>query len=84
MGAHEFHGTAPSRAGRLESKLGPGITTLDRLEELLAGRTCDCEALGILHRPDQCSRVRATPGPPPDPSAEGVSEWPEFDEGGEG
>ena len=38
MGAHEFHGTASSRAGRLESKLGPGVVTLDRLIELLKAR----------------------------------------------
>jgi hypothetical protein len=79
-GAHEFKGATASRATRLESKLGPGIIPADRLDALLAGRTCDCEAFGVLHRPDQCAQVRATPGPPPDHA---LAPWPEFDEGGE-
>jgi len=35
MGAHDYNGTNPSRAARKQSKLGPGIVTSKRLEELL-------------------------------------------------
>lgn len=60
MGAHEFNGAMPSRAGRRQSKLGPGIIDADRLEALLgAGRTCRCGAFGGPHRPDQCASQRA-------------------------
>ena len=73
MGALDFHGRTPSRAGRTLSKLGPGIIDARRLAELLGGdedRTrgrADTTPAGL--RP-------ATPGP--------LDDLPdEWDEGGE-
>ena len=74
VGAHEFQGPFPSRAGRRQSKLGPGIISAARLEALLAGRTCDCLAFGMLHRPEQC-RPDGGLRPPTSPEGDRSHPW---------
>jgi len=48
VGAHDFHGPAPSRHGRKLSKLGPGIIDAEQLDALLRADQRVCEFPGCL------------------------------------
>jgi hypothetical protein len=66
--AHDYHGLKSSRAMRKQSKLGPGIIDVHRLEELLgSGPGSGKQTLTALNPHKQGSTDTKGPGTAPGP-----------------